>query len=42
MGTMTMLSDLGWKMRGEVWGDASAAFGIIHRRGLGKIRHIDT
>ena len=39
---MSVLSDLGWYMKGEVWGDASAAFGIINRRGLGKTRHIDT
>ena len=37
-----MLNDLGWHMKGEVWGDASAALGIINRRGLGKTRHIDT
>ena len=42
LGIMAVLSDLGWRMRGEVWGDASAALGIIHRRGLGKTRHIDT
>ena len=24
------------------WGDASAALGIIHRKGLGRTRHIDT
>ena len=28
-------------MVGEVWGDAGAALGIIHRHGLGKSRHID-
>ena len=39
---MAVLSDLGWRMRGEVWGDASAALDIIHRQGLGKTRHIDT
>ena len=27
---------------GKVWADASAALGIIQRRGLGKVRHIDT
>ena len=36
LGTMSVLSDLGWFMKGEVWGDASAALGIINRRGLGK------
>ena len=29
-------------MKGEIWGDASAALGIINRRGFGKIRHTDT
>ena len=28
-------------MKGEIWGDASAALGIIHRRGLGRTRRID-
>ena len=42
LGMMSMLKDLGWRVIGEVWGDASAALGIIHRRGLGKTRHIDT
>ena len=42
LGILSMLSDLGWKMRGEVWGDANVALGIINRRGLGKTRHIDT
>ena len=36
LGMMSMLKDLGWHVAGEVWGDASAALGIIHRRGLGK------
>ena len=30
LGMLAMLNDLGWKLRGEVWGDASAALGIIH------------
>ena len=30
------------EMAGEIWGDARAALGIIHRNGLGKTRHIDT
>ena len=42
LGTMSVLSDLGWYMEGEIWGDASAALGIINGRGLGKTRHIDT
>ena len=39
---LAMFSDRGWKLKGEVWGDASVALGIIHRRGLGKTWHIDT
>lgn len=41
-GMLAILNDLGWRLRGEVWGDASAALGIINRQGLGKTRHIDT
>ena len=39
---MALLQDLGYSARVEVWGDASAALGIINRRGLGKTRHIET
>ena len=42
LGILSMLTDFGWKMHGEVWGDASAALGIINRNGLGKTRHLDT
>ena len=42
LGMLSIMKDLGWSMSGEIWGDASAALGIIHRRGLGKTRHIDT
>ena len=41
-GMMPMMKDLGYQVSGEIWSDASAALGIIHRTGLGKIRHIDT
>ena len=36
-----MLKDLGWRVQGEIWGDANAALGIINRNGLGKTRHIE-
>ena len=36
------LKDIGEDHAGKIWADASAALGIIHRRGLGKVRHIDT
>ena len=42
LGLIAIAKDLGITMRGEVWGDASAALGIIKRRGLGTTRHIDT
>ena len=43
LGLAAVLKDLGMKVSGiEVIGDASAAFGIIRRQGLGKLRHIDT
>ena len=42
LGVMSMMKDMGYQVSGEVWSDASAALGIIHRKGLGKIRHIDT
>ena len=42
LGVMSMLKDLHWEMEGKIYGDASAALGIINRIGLGKTRHIDT
>ena len=42
LGLIALLTDLGYTVKEEIWGDASAALGIIHRRGLGKTRHIDT
>ena len=41
LGMLSLMKDVGWQVTGEIWGDASAALGIINRRGLGKIRHID-
>ena len=42
LGMVSLFKDLGYEVKGEVWGDASAALGIINRKGLGKTRHIDT
>ena len=42
LGVLPMAKDLNWDLKGEVWGDASAALGIIHRKVLGKTRHIQT
>ena len=38
LGMMSMMTDFGYKLQGEVWGDASAALGITNRNGM----HIDT
>ena len=37
-----MYKDLGSKYHGAVLGDASAALGIMHRKGVGKLRHLST
>ena len=42
LGILSMLTDFGFSMAGEIWGDAQAALGIINRNGLGKTRHIQT
>ena len=34
LGMLSMLSDFGWKMHGEIRGDANAALGVINRNGL--------
>ena len=39
-GIISMMQDFGLKVAGEVWGDAQAVLGIISRKGLGEIRHI--
>ena len=41
-GVLSMMKDSGYEIKGEILGDASAALGIIHRKGLGRTRHIDT
>ena len=40
LGMLSMTKDFAWNLKGEVWADASAALGIINRKGLGKTRHI--
>ena len=42
MGLISMYKDLGTHMNGVVKGDASVALAIVARRGLGKLRHLDT
>ena len=41
MGLISMCKDFGTHMNGVVLGDASAAFAIVARRGLGKLRHLE-
>jgi hypothetical protein len=41
VGMMTMAVDFGLKLNGKVDSDASAAIAIVHRHGLGKLRHIN-
>ena len=42
LGMIAIARDVGIYTDGEVWGDASAALGIIKRRGLCDMRHMDT
>ena len=42
MGLISMYEDFGTHMNGVLLGDASAALAIVARRGLGKLRHLDT
>ena len=39
---MSLFKDFGYEIKRAVLGDASAALGIVHRRGVGITRHIDT
>ena len=42
MGLKSMYKNLGTHINGVVLGDASATLAIVARRGLGKLRHLDT
>jgi hypothetical protein len=42
LGVRSLARDYGRWAKGRLYADASAALGIIHRLGLGKLRHIDT
>ena len=42
LGISAAYSDWGEEVQGRVWADASAALGIVGRKGLGRIRHLDT
>ena len=40
LGIQSCEFDLGMKLSAAVYADASAALGIVQRRGIGKVRHI--
>ena len=42
LGIKSLARDFGHWLNGRLYADASAALGIIHRQGLGKLRHLDT
>ena len=42
LGFISMFKDFGVLVKGEVYGDANAALGIIGRKGFGKVRHLNT
>ena len=41
-GLQSLMRDIGWDVKVRVHSDATAAIGIARRKGLGKIRHLDT
>lgn len=41
LGFFSLAADFGMKLQGQVLMDASAAMGIIERRGLAKVRRVD-
>ena len=42
IGMASLLKDVGRSSKVQVYADASAALGIIARKGVGKVRHLDT
>ena len=42
LGLQSILKDWGWKFRCHIWMDATAGIAIGSRRGLGKVKHVDT
>ena len=42
LGLQSILLDWGWKFNAHVWMDATAGIAIGSRRGLGRVKHIDT
>ena len=42
LGLQSLLNDIGYKVRVRVKADASAALGVVERKGLGRLRHVHT
>ena len=42
LGLQSILFDWGWKFNAYTWMDATAGIAIGSRRGLGRVKHIDT
>ena len=42
MGLQSVARDLGEEITMEVYTDSSAALGVCNRKGIGKVRHLDT
>ena len=42
LGYQALMDDLGYQLPVRVWTDSTATIGICGRRGLGKLRHVDT
>ena len=42
LGLESIVLDSGWKFKAHVWMDATAGIAIGSRRGLGRVKHIDT
>ena len=41
LGMLSLLADLGVRIRLRVWTDSTASIGICKWQGLGKVRHLD-
>ena len=42
LGLLSLLADMGFKVYVRVKADASAALGVVERKGLGRLRHVHT
>ena len=42
LGLQSILIDWGWNLKSHVWMDATTGIAIGSRRGLGRVKHIDT